>query len=74
MSDQSSTLSLHGDCITLAQAVKTVGLANTGGQAKILVREGGFLVNGEPENRPGRKLRAGDRFATSEGRAWTVIA
>jgi ribosome-associated protein len=74
MPDEPRTLSLHGDHITLAQAVKAVGLAGTGGQAKILVREGGFLVNGAAETRPGRKLRAGDRFADPEGREWTVVA
>jgi ribosome-associated protein len=73
MTNQPSTLSLHGDYITLAQAIKAVGLAETGGQAKILVREGGFLVDGSAENRPGRKLRAGDRFASSQGREWTVV-
>lgn len=69
-----NTLTLRGDHITLAQAVKAVGLAGTGGQAKLLVREGGFTVNGEPAAQPGRKLRAGDRFASPEGREWTVTA
>jgi ribosome-associated protein len=71
---EANTLALRGEYITLAQAVKAVGLAGTGGQAKLLVREGGFLVNGAAEKQPGRKLRAGDRFATPEGREWTVTA
>src|SRR5438132_1453392 len=54
-----ATLTLRGDHITLAQAVKVVGLADTGGQAKLLVREGGFTVNGVAETQPGRKLRVG---------------
>jgi ribosome-associated protein len=74
MTDKSNTLPLRGDHITLAQAIKVVGLAGTGGQAKIVVREGGLLVNGEPESRPGRKLRAGDRFGTSGGKEWTVTS
>ncbi len=74
MTDQPSTLPLRGDHITLAQAVKVVGLAGTGGQAKMIIREGGLLVNGEPESRPGRKLRAGDRFGTPEGQEWTVTS
>jgi ribosome-associated protein len=74
MTEQASTLTLRGDYITLAQAVKVVGLADTGGQAKILIREGAFLVNGAPATQPGRKLRAGDRFGTSQGREWTVVA
>jgi ribosome-associated protein len=74
MSDQPKTLTLRGEYITLAQAVKVVGLSGTGGQAKIIVREGGLLVNGLPEKQPGRKLRAGDRFGTPGGQEWTVVA
>jgi len=46
--------------ITLAQFLKLLGHAEHGGAAKARVREGGILVNGEPEARPGRKLHAGD--------------
>ena len=68
-----STLRLRGDHITLAQAVKAVGLADTGGQAKVLVREGSFTVNGAAVTQPGRKLRAGDRFGVAGGGQWTII-
>ena len=57
---------LRGDHITLAQAVKVVGLADSGGQAKGMVREGLVAVNGVVETRPGRKLLAGDRFGLGE--------
>ena len=70
---QPNTLALRGEHITLAQAVKAVGLADTGGQAKYLVREGGFTVNGVAEIQPGRKLHAGDRFASVGGGEWTII-
>ena len=46
--------------ITLAQFMKKHELAGSGGQAKSIVRVGGILVNGAAENRPGRKLHAGD--------------
>jgi ribosome-associated protein len=46
--------------MTLAQFLKSRGVAQTGGQAKVLIREGGITVNGEPEARPGRKLHNGD--------------
>ena len=39
MTDQPNTLPLRGEHITLAQAVKVVGLASTGGQAKLIVRD-----------------------------------
>ncbi len=74
MSDpEPNTLALRGEHITLAQAVKAVGLADTGGQAKYLVREGGFTVNGVAEIQPGRKLHVGDRFASVGGGEWTII-
>ena len=46
--------------ITLAQVLKKNSLASTGGAAKHTVRAGGITVNGTPEDRPGRKLHAGD--------------
>ncbi|MFO0927491.1 MAG: RNA-binding S4 domain-containing protein [Gemmataceae bacterium] len=70
----SRQVTLRGEHITLAQAVKVVGLAGTGGQAKVLIREGLILVNGQPERQPGKKLRAGDRFGTPEGGEWVVSA
>jgi ribosome-associated protein len=46
--------------ITLAQLAKREEWADSGGQAKHLVRAGGCTVNGEAELRPGRKLHQGD--------------
>jgi ribosome-associated protein len=66
-------LTLRGEHITLAHAIKAVGLADTGGQAKLLVREGQIKVNGEQVTQPGRKLRAGDRFGLAGGAEWTII-
>ena len=68
------TLTLRGEYIALAHAVKAVGLADTGGQAKLLVREGQVTVNGEPMTQPGRKLRAGDRFGIVGGGEWTITS
>jgi ribosome-associated protein YbcJ (S4-like RNA binding protein) len=47
--------------ISLAQFLKKIQAAGSGGEAKHLARSGAALVNGEPEARPGRKLREGDR-------------
>jgi ribosome-associated protein len=66
------TLPLRGEQVPLAQAVKAAGFADTGGQAKHLVREGKVLVNGEVETRPGRKLFSGDHFCVQGGIEWTV--
>src|SRR5260221_9378171 len=51
-----TTLQLRGEHITLAQALKAAGLADSGGQAKHLVRAGTVTVNGARETQPGRKL------------------
>ncbi|MCC6421051.1 MAG: RNA-binding S4 domain-containing protein [Gemmataceae bacterium] len=66
------TLPLRGEHITLAQAVKAAGLADTGGQAKYLVRSGVVAVNGAVIAQPGRKLHAGDRFRVEGGEEWLV--
>jgi ribosome-associated protein len=46
--------------ITLQQFLKLAGIAQTGGEAKIMVKQIDILVNGEKENRRGRKLYPGD--------------
>lgn len=49
--------------ITLDQLLKWAGLVMTGGEARGMILEGKVLVNGEPETRRGKKLRAGDRVS-----------
>ena len=65
---------LRGDHITLGQALKVSGIATTGGQAKIIVREGQIKVNGAVEQRPGRKLHAGDVVTDERGQEWIIQA
>ena len=59
---------LRGDHITLDALLKAAGLAGSGGDAKMLIQQGGVLVNGEVDRRRGRKLRAGDVVAVGERR------
>ena len=51
---------LRGDYITLDALLKATGLVASGGNAKLPIAAGSVTVNGEPELRRGRKLRAGD--------------
>jgi ribosome-associated protein len=51
--------------------LKLVGIAQTGGQAKLMVQDGKVLVNGTIETRRGRKLGSGDRV-TVEGQTFLV--
>ena len=46
--------------ITLGILLKITGVIDTGGQAKIYLMDNAVLVNGEEENRRGRKLFHGD--------------
>lgn len=48
------------DTITLNDALKLTGLAETGGQAKLMIQAGKVKVNGKVETRRKRKLIAGD--------------
>ncbi|WP_414552160.1 RNA-binding S4 domain-containing protein [Anabaena sp. CCY 0017] len=57
--------------IKLDQFLKFMGLASTGGQAKLIIIDGGVKVNGEVETRRGRKLVLGDKV-TVEGKTFEV--
>lgn len=57
--------------IRLDQFLKLVGLADTGGQAKLLIQGGEVQVNGETETRRGRKLIGGDQVET-QGQCYEV--
>lgn len=46
--------------LSLDQLLKLVGIAETGGQAKLMIQGGEVQVNGELETRRRRKLVAGD--------------
>ena len=50
--------------ITLGVLLKITGVIDTGGQAKFFLAENRVLVNGEDENRRGRKLYHGDKIET----------
>jgi ribosome-associated protein len=51
---------IREESIRLGQFLKLADLAETGSDAKEVIVAGAVLVNGEPETRRGRQLRAGD--------------
>lgn len=57
------TLTLREDFIKLGQALKAAGLVDSGVEAKIVITEGQVKVNGEVDDRRGRKLYAGDEVS-----------
>ncbi|MCA0359905.1 MAG: S4 domain-containing protein YaaA [Armatimonadetes bacterium] len=54
------TFTLSTEFITLGQLIKATGIVFTGGEIKAYLAEYTPLVNGEPDNRRGRKLYPGD--------------
>ena len=58
--------------ITLQQFMKLSGIVSTGGEAKLRIKEMDIVVNGEKENRRGRKLYPGDKVKI-EGKTYVVF-
>ena len=58
--------------IRLGQALKKAGIVGSGVDAKMVILDGAVLVNGEVEQRRGRKLYPGDRVSF-EGEPYQVV-
>jgi len=54
--DKMKKIVIHTEYITLGQFLKLADCISTGGQAKSFLQETAIFVNGEPENRRGKKL------------------
>lgn len=54
-------IELREEFIKLGQALKAAGLVGSGVEAKIVINEGLVKVNGEVDERRGRKLFSGDK-------------
>lgn len=59
--------------ITLGAFLKLSDCVSTGGQAKFFLLENDVLINGEPDNRRGRKLYPGDKVEVEGFGAFTII-
>lgn len=53
-------ISISTDYIKLDQFLKLCGIAQTGGQAKIMISEGMIIVNGTVALERGKKIRKSD--------------
>jgi len=51
---------LEGEYIELLQLLKAIGVAQTGGHAKMIVDDGGVVREGQVETRKRAKIRKGD--------------
>lgn len=59
-------MTTNSNTIKLDQFLKLVGVAATGGQAKLMIQGGDVLVNGMLETRRGRKLVSGDHVTVGD--------
>lgn len=64
---------IREETIRLGQLLKLAGLADSGGEARMLLEEGAVTVNGEAEARRGRQLHHGD-VVEAAGDAVRVVA
>jgi S4 domain protein YaaA len=65
-------LAIHTEYIKLDQFLKLTQLVSSGGEARFYIQEHPIVVNGEPENRRGRKLRPGDIIRVPQG-SWEIV-
>ncbi|KRM92701.1 S4 domain-containing protein YaaA [Liquorilactobacillus cacaonum] len=54
---------LKTEYVTLGQLLKIASVIDSGGQAKWFLQENEVWINGEQDNRRGRKLYAGDKVS-----------
>ena len=54
------TIFIKENFILLGQFLKFSGVISNGGEAKFFLLENDILLNGEPENRRGKKVFSGD--------------
>ncbi len=57
---------IRGDMIRLGQLLKLAGVIGSGSDARELLASERVTVNGEPEERRGRQLHAGDRVSVGD--------
>ena len=55
-------IKLNTEFITLGQFLKLAEVIQSGGMAKWFLSENDIFINGEQDQRRGRKLRAGDKI------------
>ncbi|WP_028608693.1 S4 domain-containing protein YaaA [Paenibacillus harenae] len=65
-------IAIRTEYITLGQFLKLSDCIATGGHAKFFLQENQVIINGEADNRRGRKLYAGDRVEVEDCGVFTV--
>jgi len=65
-------IGISTEYITLGQFLKLAGCIGTGGEVKHFLLEKKVMVNAEPDNRRGRKLRVGDQIEVEDCGIFTI--
>lgn len=64
---------LRGEYVALCDLLKLAGIADSGGQGKLMIANGEATVDGQPESRKTAKIRAGQTVKCL-GRTVRVVA
>lgn len=64
---------IESDYITLGQFLKLADIIDSGGMAKIFLDQYVVLVNGQEEDRRGKKLYAGDEVEFPESARFEIV-
>jgi ribosome-associated protein len=67
------TFELRGEYVALCDLLKLTGIAESGGQGKLMIANGEATVDGHPESRKTAKIRAGQTVRCL-GHAIQVVA
>ncbi|KAB8136268.1 S4 domain-containing protein YaaA [Gracilibacillus oryzae] len=67
-------IEINTEYIQLGQFLKLANILESGGMVKVFLQENGVFVNGELENRRGRKLYPGDKVVVEEAGTFIVEA
>lgn len=71
--NMNETFELRGEYIALCDLLKTTGVMDSGGHAKLFIAEGNVLVDGQVELRKTNKIRPG-QVVSGEGFTIKVVA
>ena len=64
---------LRGEHVALCDLLKLTGIADSGGQGKLMIANGDVTVDGQPESRKTAKIRAGQTVRCL-GQSISVVA
>jgi ribosome-associated protein YbcJ (S4-like RNA binding protein) len=71
---EETTIAIRGEFITLGNLIKLGGLVGTGGEVKEFLANVTIRINGEIDDRRGRKVRPGDVVTMPDGSTIRIVA